>query len=443
MSNSEQRHTTNRQPIASATQMPRYVFLTDAPPRSEGHGCEVLAYRFLEFFPASMRLTITRRLHRSVSAAAIRGGVGVPTLVYPGLLASVPAWAEIIKSLLNLLLLSVWLPVRLPKKRLSGCNRLFVFFGGNGWFLFHAALVRKYVGLPMDVYLVDDLEESSRLAGRNFAARVFRWAEPRLLKKADRVFAISPGYCTHLMRKYGVSAEWLPIAVQAGPLLYASYSPAEPDVRSITFLGGVNELYLGALRDLLTIIREWNASPSSAFRLRLLLLSYSSPRHLGRDLGDSPDVRLERTLSAAARRERLRGSWAVFIPYSFEPKVRLMVSTSFPSKLAEAFSGGRPLLVHGPAEASLPRYFSAHNLPLCTSTLGELKTAVRDIELHDRPDLIGSYDRLAREVHGPAALEKRLKAACGEDSQSDQDEAGEATAGNARRKLRGSDVSAL
>jgi len=258
------------------------------------------------------------------------------------------------------------------------------------------------------VYLVDDLEESARQAGQPVLARWTRMRERRLLRSADRVFAISPGYTEHLRAKYGKRAEWLPLPFPTDKVTPHPWRPRERGVREIAFLGAVNDLYLAPLRDLLRTIQVWNRD-NVDHPLRLVLMTYSSPRLVERELGRSENLETIHRASDAECRERLARSWVIFLPYSFEAEHRLMVSTSFPSKLAESLPAGRPLLVYGPAYASLPRYFRENGLPLCVTDPGQLLAVLRTIESQDHDALIRQYQAVLDRYHSPAALQARLR----------------------------------
>ena len=110
----------------------------------------------------------------------------------------------------------------------------------------------------------------------------------------------------------------------------------------------------------------------------------------------------------AERLERLIKSWAVFLPYSFEPEQRLMVSTSFSTKLTESLTSRRPVLVYGPEYASLPRYFLENHLPICATSKDHLWEALREIERRDSPELINQYKTVIQRYHSPETLEHIL-----------------------------------
>ena len=86
-----------------------------------------------------------------------------------------------------------------------------------------------------------------------------------------------------------------------------------------------------------------------------------------------------------------------------------MVNTSFPTKLVESFTAGRPILVCGPSYASVPRYFHENNLPLCAGSVAELETALREIERHDNLRLIEQYEGVVRRFHSLLSIRNVLR----------------------------------
>jgi hypothetical protein len=384
--------------------------LTDAPPlRTGGHGCHVLAWNWLQAMRDQVVLVVTHRLNPTLSLRAIAAGLGVPSAFFPDLCSlRCPRSLRTPKLMLELMLFRAALPRVARRIRASRAERVFALFGGAPWFLSIAGAVAGATGLPLDVYLVDDLEESARQAGQPVLARWTRTRERRLLLNAARVFAISPGYTEHLLAKYGKRAEWLPLPFPTDKVSPHPYRPRDRGAREIAFLGAVNHLYLAPLRDLLRAIQVWNRD-SDEDPLRLVVMTYSSPRLVERELGRSEDLEIIHRASDIKCRERLARSWAIFLPYSFEPEHRLMVSTSFPSKLAESLPAGRPLLVYGPAYASLPRYFLENDLPLCVTDPGQLLAALRAVESYDDDALIQRYQAVLDRYHSPAVLRNRLR----------------------------------
>ncbi len=385
---------------------PTYLMLTDAPPLAEGaHGCHVIARNWLEAMGAWTRLVVTHRLSSELDPVQIRAGLGHPLLMYPDLCrVRVPGRLQSLKAGLEVFLFAGWLMRRAGSLRAAAAERLFAFFGGNPWFLWLTWMTARSARLPLDIYLVDDLEESARLGRQPAVAKMVRWLEPRLLQRADRVFAISPGFCEHLARKYRIQGRWLPVVMPDSHLAYQPFERENPDIRRITFVGAVNDLYAAALRDLLGEIEAWNRN-GSTYQLRLQLLTYTAAEVIRSLVRPSPCCEVILRSPEPEFRRRLRQSWAVFLPYSFAPEVRVMVRTSFPSKVVAGWRAGRPLLVYGPPDASVVRHFRAQGLPLCVDTPGSLRTALGEIAALDSPELINRYQAIVRCHHSIEAVQ--------------------------------------
>jgi hypothetical protein len=392
-------------PQPNAASLPKYALLTDAPPLKQGgHGCHVLAWQWIEALGNVVKVVVSRRLDRKLSVQRIGADLAMPVVLYPDaclipLLQRVP-W---IRSLLEAILFVLWLPRVAGQIQASKADRVFAFFGGDAWFLLKAGLVSRWTRLPLDIYLVDDLETSARLAGRSLLARLTRWGEPRVLRRAARVFTISPGYAEHLRAKYHVEAQWLPVPIAHPEIRQEPYQVACPDVRDLTFIGAVNPLYLDALKDCLKVIQQWNEA-NPPWQLRLLLMTYSAREYVERELGHSACVEILIQPPTEEFNRRLKKSWALFLPYSFSENVRVMVSTSFPTKVTDSLPSGRPLVVYGPPWASLVRYFRENRLPLCASLLTELAAVLRQVAAYDTVATMDSYEAVLRRYHGPAAI---------------------------------------
>jgi glycosyltransferase involved in cell wall biosynthesis len=254
---------------------------------------------------------------------------------------------------------------------------------------------------------VDDLEESARLNGWTLQALICRWLEPKLLREAERVFTISPGYCEHLDGKYDIAAQWLPISIPQDKVEHRPYVRQEPDVRSVVFIGAVNPLYANGLKDCFHAIRQWNQSKKS-FKLNLLVMTYGHEWYVRKEVGDGPELEVLVKPSPDEFQRRMWTSWAAFLPYSADNAVRVMVSTSFPTKLTESISAGRPVVVYGPKYASVPRYFLENRLPLLANTPEELQHVLERIAQVDSPKLIAEYGHLIRSLHSPERLKSLL-----------------------------------
>ena len=389
--------------------MPAYALLTDAPPLKEnGHGCHVLSWNLIQILGADLKLVLTRRMNPALNLEKVAADIPVPAAFYPDLSrVRWPGRLLFLKSFCELVLFYCRLPKLSRAVKISGANRLFAFFGGDAWFLFYASALAKKTGLPLDVYLVDDLVESALLARQSRWARWIRRWEQRLLNQADRVFVISPGYQEYLKAKYGIKSQWLPIPF---PRSEPAYRPAQKQgtIRTVAFLGAVNVLCLDAIKDLLAAIKTWNSSPRE-YQLELLLMTYSDPAFVHRELDLYPHWQIQHRRTDEYCRDALRQAWAVFLPYTFDPRFRLMVKTSFPSRLAEAMTAARPLLVYGPEEASLPRYFKQFDLPVCVLSQSALLDSFQQITAVDSAALIERYRETLHRLHSREAIRQRLQ----------------------------------
>ena len=77
----------------------------------------------------------------------------------------------------------------------------------------------------------------------------------------------------------------------------------------------------------------------------------------------------------------------LFLPFSFQPEQRHIVSTSLPTKVPEYLASGIPILVHAPAYSSIARYAQDGGWGLVVDTPDErqlleaLRRIMRDREL--------------------------------------------------------------
>jgi len=387
------------------SEMPSYVMLTDSPPlENGGYGLNVVTWNWCVAMGKNLKLIVTRLPDPTVRPTDFTQSLQTKVVFYSDLrrivcgrrVASFKSIAVLIRFIFSL--------GRIKGEILSsGATRLFSFIGGDGWFLLMTALVAWKTKLPLDVYLVDDLEESARNEKHPIFARFVRWFEPRVLRRADRVFLISKGYVDHVRKKYSVQSQWLPIPFGAEKVQYHSSDTANERVRQLAYLGSVNHLYESALRELLEAMKQWN-SESRAFKLELVIMSHTDSEYVKHALEGLGAWTLLSNRSDAECMERLSRSWAIFLPYSFEEDQRVMVSTSFPSRLARCMVAGRPLFVYGPGYASLPRYFAENDLLVCVQSCGQLIRGLEQIDAADCPQTIERYENILKKNHSASAI---------------------------------------
>ena len=382
----------------------RYAFLTDAAPADEGgHGCHVLAREWLAAMGDAAVLVVTHPPPWKVLARLMTHNGGRPVCSYR--VAPRRLYARL--PLLTLVLLACQLRRLARQVDASGATRLFALCGADFWYLASVWMIQKAVRRPMDLYLVDDLEASAQIQGRLSPRWFVRALEAHVLRRASRVYVISRGFAAHLNEKYSVSAQWLPISITDTPAPYHAHVSADPNIRTLVFAGAVNNLYASALKELLAQIQAWNLG-RPPFRVRLQILSYTPVEEVHHWIGAAADLEVRVGLGAADLRRHLREGWAIFLPYSFEESERLMVSTSFSTKVTEALTSGRPILVYGPSYSSVPAYFLAEGLPLCFTSKIDLKRVFREIAAHDDPSLTERYAALVQRYHSPEAIRRIL-----------------------------------
>ena len=351
---------------------------------------------------------VSHRSRRSIPLQHIQNAATRPIYLYPssaafGLKRFAPGLAEVLD------VLGSWIG-RTRVKRLCAEDRpkrIFALVGGNGWFLLVVRLMAEATQLPFDIYLVDDLEDSAALWNRWFLRLIIRRLEGTVLSEAERVFAISNGYVEHLQHKYGQRAQWLPAPMKMEVFSHRPYSRSSPDVRHIIFVGGVSELYDTALIEIYRAIVERNARETD-YRLKLLVIASGGTNRLANVASDKANLETKSALPPHKLEQLCSESWATCLPYSFDQRVKNLVSTSFSWKLSDSYKAGRPILVFGPPYASLPRYFREAGLPLCATSPEELRTALDSIEQEDCPELIARYAQTWQRFHSPEATMTRI-----------------------------------
>lgn len=371
-----------------------------------------LAWYWLEAMRVNTALVVTHRMNRKNKVSKIRKTFGVPSFFYPD--ASITGTRRFIPRLaegLDLVLLLASLPFLFLAIKRHRPNRIFAFFGGGHFFLIVTWLVKWISHLPLEIYLVDDLEAFAHLSKRPSLIPFIRWTEKRLYAQADRVFCISEGYCKLLKEKYQINSSFLPVAgiSPMDSLAYRPFPSLAADIRYISFCGSLNDLYYDSVCDLYDCIKTWNEMGHS-YRLGLLLVCMHKPDRFLDRIQNDPLVQVKVAVPREALPDILGSSWATFLPYSFsqEAGIKGLVQTAFSCKVLDSFKSGRPILVYGPLCASIPIYFRSNRLPLVAASTEELFGCLAQLGTMDQEVLVTRYRELALEHHTQAALRRRL-----------------------------------
>lgn len=224
---------------------------------------------------------------------------------------------------------------------------LFAVIGANYRALLRAASWARLRRQRLIVYMVDDLIVPLGAVGGAEAAVATRRIR-EALASAHAVFCITEALCERTTSVYNIESQPLNLAYSA-PELGNKYD----ERRQIIHVGSVNILYLPAIKDLLSEIKEYNATYRSKIRVR-----FTIPRtHLEEKLGVLPDWIVSEPIPCRSNLlAEIAASQAAIVPYSFEPEAEVMVRTSFPSKFLDYLAAARRIIVYAPSYSSVHRY---------------------------------------------------------------------------------------
>ena len=292
-------------------------------------------------------------------------------------------WIDRLALLLNRLLIPwiVWRGVRLARK--EKIEALFTVPWDQ--FTIAAYLIHRFTGLPMYMYIMDDPAGTRGALG--FQPVLYSFFMPRVVRACKRMWGVSDGMCEYFERTYGVRC--LPLL----PLLNIEGFQAKAVRKAdrtdgsfhIVFTGSIYSAQVDALRRLVHVVDGEAANDGGAQgRMRLTLYTPSSPTALERmGLGGRnvrrDEVRHDDVSTILAEAD------VAFLPLSFEPGMRHVVETSFPSKIAEYLAAGVPILAHAPAYSTVARYCREYDCGLVVDEPSE--NALRDALLRLRGDL--------------------------------------------------------
>lgn len=388
-----------------------YLFLTDAPPmRSLGIGNFSLASYLVRALEDVIAVVVTHRYQRRHHQGNLSKETSVPCLLYPD--TCVFGLGRILKRnahVADFLLFILYLPLLKRKLKRFRAKRMFVLAGANLHFLPLSYLLSRALGIPFDIYLVDDIESSAKSSGRNMVAKLVRPIENFVLQRAHRVFCISRGYCEHLHDKYGIEAELLPVCAPGCERIEEGQGPGK-GLREIVFCGSVNQLYLSGLKDLDAAVRQWNAQKEKPFILGIHMIGMHYPVRLMESLEEKSHIRVSLRLDPSTLHLEMKRAWATFLPYAFSPESEMMVRTSFSSKILDSLRGGRPILVYGPSYSSLAQWFADKELGIvvCDEGVNGLLEGLKLVERADVEKLVDGYRRVGIEEHSLQAARRYI-----------------------------------
>jgi glycosyltransferase involved in cell wall biosynthesis len=216
------------------------------------------------------------------------------------------------------------------------------------------ALACALVKVPFVVYLFDDY-----LSQWGFAPKVQRWArlmERRFIARASAVIVPKEALAEEIRTRHGVEC-----AVIRNPAL----SVAEPDalgiarrgseVPTILYTGAVYHVNYSAFR---TLIAALALLPGVGPRLDIY--SAQDAKLLEREGLQGPAVHLHPHVDPGEAARLQRTADLLFMGFSFDSDVPVIVRTSAPGKLGDYLASGRPILALVPPDSFLARYLREH-----------------------------------------------------------------------------------
>jgi hypothetical protein len=246
----------------------------------------------------------------------------------------------------------------------------------------------------LSLYLVDDFLSGAQLSGNKRNEKFANHGLKGLLRHASTVFVISQGFGERIKKLYGVESNVLPL-----PYFYDE--PKEhlqaDQSRYILFLGSISHFYLDGLRLLAKWLDDYNEDAKDKVFLRFTQDNADFVRH---EVGDYRCIVSKRCDSDLELYSTVHWAQFCFAPYSFEERYRIMVSTSFPSKLLDYLANAQNIIVFGPAYSSSAQYFKAHGLSGVYLTKADFKKAfLENLKSICPEDHSADYRRVLSEHH--------------------------------------------
>jgi glycosyltransferase involved in cell wall biosynthesis len=324
-------------------------------------GAGILMRRLFAEFPSDRLWALTSR--QSVRILAAHDPIPPVERQIPVLEVHIHRrWFDKLARLLNIMLIprTVWRGIRLVRKQRIEA----IFTVPWDHFTVAAYFIHKITGVPIFLYIMDDPVGARRLDGSQ--PLLYSMLMPRLVRACERVWGVSDGMCEYFEKTYGVKCLSLLPLVDLDDFQQKTVAKAnDPDrVLDIVYTGSIYSAQLDAVRRLIRVLgQEPDRNDDSHIRMQLTLYTSSPVEALNR-LGLAgknvrrDEVKHKDIASIIAEAD------VAFLPLSFEPDIRHIVETSFPSKIAEYLAGGVPILVHAPSYSTVAKYCREHSCGL-------------------------------------------------------------------------------
>ena len=223
-----------------------------------------------------------------------------------------------------------------------------------GHFFIAAALAARITGTPYILFVHDDwvfTHAQFSYVLRYVASPVFHL----VARGASHIYAVSWQMQQWLMSAYGVASEvQLPSCEPHDTQATLDISPGE---LRIIFAGTGSAANEDGIRLIIDIIKRDELKKYGIDSASLRFYTTPMSNELKRELGfDHPCVHFHPWVAQQELPRVLKSADILFLPFSFHDSQRVVVRSSFPSKLADYLASGTPILMLGPDYADIVRY---------------------------------------------------------------------------------------
>ncbi|HFU75200.1 MAG TPA: hypothetical protein ENK66_03040 [Arcobacter sp.] len=252
----------------------------------------------------------------------------------------------------------LFLPKVLHTIKKSDCSYIFIPVGANIRALKRAVKISEKSSLPLAVFIGDEFKNYARLSGNKESIIMCDKYLQQWLSKISKIFVISEGMQNYFLEEYNLKSTVLNIPYEKK---YSINSDKRKDF--ILFLGNTSHFYQDGLVDMIEVLFDYNQKYNKNIVLRFTIdkipdifeekyLQYIEYGKIDTDYNSS---------------KILNEALFCFIPTSFDKKYKIMVGTSFPSKMMECLAFAKHIVVYGPQYSSSVRYFKKYNLDTVVS----------------------------------------------------------------------------
>lgn len=218
----------------------------------------------------------------------------------------------------------------------------------------------KFLHLKFEPYFVDDLEaHPSNRNQINEIRSILRWNKLNI----QICYAITDGLAQEFYNRYQLKCKTLPLIVPdtRTPEISAG---SEVNGTYIFYLGSINHLYAKGIRELIKCVEQLRSATGIDVKIYLA----SCPLQFSRFIDSKPDFVTVKKLPSDTQVEGyVREANVCYMPYSFNPKDRQMVQSSFPSKLLQYLNNAKNIIVCAPEYSTAYRLFEEQRIgSVCT-----------------------------------------------------------------------------